>query len=187
MATAAIALAIDQISKAVVRASMTPQESVAAVPHVLNLTYVQNAGAAFGLFPGRQPVFILTSCFVLFAIAAYWRRVRPTQWPVVVALGLVAAGAAGNLVDRVFVGLVTDFFEFGFFDFPVFNIADVCILAGVAILMAWILLGPAEESDLAEDHDAVPEEPTGCQAADSAEPPSAIDSGGATASEEGSS
>lgn len=121
---------------------MSPQESIALIPWVLHLTYVQNVGAAFGLFPGRQPLFILTSALVLFVIAAYWRRVHPTQWPVVIALALVTAGASGNLIDRVVFGQVTDFFEFGFIDFPVFNVADMCILGGVGILMVWILFGP---------------------------------------------
>jgi len=132
---------------------MVEQQSVRLIPHVLHLTYVRNEGAAFGLFPGRQPVFIVTSFLVLFVIAAFWRRTRPAQWPVVIALGLVAAGAVGNLIDRVVLGYVTDFFEFGFIEFPVFNVADSCIVVGVAILMFWILFGPEESSDadVAED------------------------------------
>jgi signal peptidase II len=114
---------------------------------------VRNEGAAFGLFPGRQPVFIVTSALVLFVIAAFWRRTRPVQWPVVIALALVTAGAVGNLIDRVMLGYVTDFFEFGFFEFPVFNVADSCIFIGVAILMYWILFGPEERSDDAEATD----------------------------------
>jgi signal peptidase II len=154
IATALVALAVDQISKAMVRAAMLEQQSVRLIPHVLHLTYVRNEGAAFGLFPGRQPVFIVTSALVLFVIAAFWRRTRPVQWPVVIALALVTAGAVGNLIDRVVLGYVTDFFEFGFFEFPVFNVADSCIFIGVAILMYWILFGPAESSDEAEASDA---------------------------------
>jgi signal peptidase II len=126
---------------------MVEQQSARLIPHVLNLTYVRNEGAAFGLFPGRQPIFIVTSCLVLFVIAAFWRRSRPVQWPVVVALGLVTAGAVGNLIDRLVLGYVTDYFEFGFVEFPVFNVADSCIVIGVAILMFWILFGPEESSD----------------------------------------
>jgi signal peptidase II len=140
---------VDQISKAMVRAAMVEQQSTRLIPHLINLTYVRNEGAAFGLFPGRQPVFIVTSCLVLFVIAAFWRRTRPMQWPVVIALGLVTAGALGNLIDRVLLGYVTDFFEFGFIEFPVFNVADSCIVVGVAILMYWILFGPEESSDAA--------------------------------------
>jgi signal peptidase II len=147
---------VDQISKAMVRAAMVEQQSARLIPHVINLTYVRNVGAAFGLFPGRQPVFIVTSFLVLFVIAAFWRRTRPMQWPVVIALAMVTAGALGNLIDRVLLGYVTDFFEFGFVEFPVFNVADSCIVVGVAILMYWILFGP-EESSEAEEADGEPE------------------------------
>jgi len=129
---------------------MVQQESARFVPHLLNLTYVRNEGAAFGLFPGRQPVFMATSLMVLFVIAAFWRRTHPTQWPVVIALGLVTAGAVGNLIDRLILGYVTDFFEFSFFEFPVFNVADTCIVIGVAMLMVWILFGPEDDADDAE-------------------------------------
>ena len=126
---------------------MVEQQSTALFPGLLKLTYVRNTGAAFGLFPGRQPVFMVTSLLVLFVVAAFWRRARPEQWPVVIALALVSAGAIGNLIDRVVLGYVTDFFEFGFVEFPVFNVADSCILIGVAILMLWILFGPQDASD----------------------------------------
>ena len=144
IATVLGALAVDQIAKMMVRSAMVEQQSVPLLGRLIHLTYVRNEGAAFGLFPGRQPVFIVTSLLVLFVIAAFWRRTRPVQWPVVIALGLVTAGAVGNLIDRVILGHVTDFFEFGFVEFPVFNVADSCIVVGVAMLMIWILVGPAE-------------------------------------------
>ena len=145
--TALTALVVDQITKAMVRVAMVEQQSTVLIPGLLKLTYVRNIGAAFGLFPGRQPVFMLTSLLVLFVVAAFWRRARPAQWPVVIALALVTAGAVGNLIDRLVLGYVTDFFEFGFMEFPVFNVADSCILIGVGILMLWILFGPQEETE----------------------------------------
>jgi len=153
LAVALGTLAIDQVSKALVRASLVPGESTTLVPGVLNLTFVNNVGAAFGLFPGRQPVFMATSLLVLFVIAAYWRRAHPREWPVVLALGLVCAGALGNLIDRAILGRVTDFFEFGFVQFPVFNVADMAILAGVGVLALWILFGPQPDAD-ADDEPA---------------------------------
>lgn len=141
---------MDQVAKAMVRSAMVEHQSARFVPHLLNLTYVRNEGAAFGLFPGRQPVFMATSLMVLFVIAAFWRRTHPTQWPVVIALGLVTSGAVGNLIDRSLLGYVTDFFEFSFVEFPVFNVADSCIVVGVGILMVWILFGPEDDADPAE-------------------------------------
>lgn len=140
--TAAAVLVIDQLTKFVVRSTMALEAHVPLWQNVFRLTYVHNPGAAFGLFPGGRPVFILTTMLVLFVVAAYWRRVRPTQWPVVIALALVTAGALGNLIDRAALGFVTDFFDFNLIDFPVFNVADSAVVVGVIMLMGWILFGP---------------------------------------------
>ena len=165
-AVAVTILLLDQVAKAFVRARFLEGESIHLIPGLLNLTFVRNVGAAFGLFPGRQPVFILTSCFVLFVIAAYWRRARPREWPVVVALAMVSAGAFGNLIDRSVLGQVTDFFEFAFVEFPVFNVADMAILGGVALLALWLLF-PNDAS--AEQLEAeMPEE--AAEPADSVDP-----------------
>jgi len=139
-------VALDQITKALVRTSFSPGEFAPFIDGVLFLTYVRNTGAAFGLLPGRQPVFIAISLVVLLFVAAYWRRSRPAAWPVVIALGLVSGGAVGNLIDRAFLGKVTDFLAFAFIDFPVFNIADAAIIAGAGILMVWLLFGPEPEA-----------------------------------------
>jgi signal peptidase II len=126
---------------------MHPGDSIEGfIPYVINLTMVRNSGAAFGLFPGQRPVFVLTSLMVLFVIAAYWRRARPKQWPVVIAFAAIAGGSIGNLIDRALIGYVTDFFEFAFVRFPVFNIADMGIVCGVGVLMIWILFGPQPDS-----------------------------------------
>jgi signal peptidase II len=144
-ATAVAVVIADQSAKVAARSGLTLQQSVPLVPGLLKLTYVHNTGAAFGLLPGKQPLFILTSLLVLFVVAVYWRRARPSAWPVVIALALVAGGAVGNLIDRAIVGQVTDFLEFAFVSFPVFNIADASIFVGVGILMAWLLFGPTDE------------------------------------------
>jgi len=133
-------------------------QSIPLLDGVFHLTYVRNAGAAFGLFPGRQSIFMLTSAVVLFVIAAYWRRSRPTAWPVVIGLGLVTGGSIGNLIDRAWLGRVTDLFDFTLIDFPVFNVADTAIIVGVGMLIAWLVFVPEPESRLesapAEDEPA---------------------------------
>ena len=158
LVTSIAILVVDQITKAIVRAKLPTGTSFGLIPHIIRLTSVRNSGAAFGLFPGRQPVFVLVSALVLFVIAAYWRRARPVQWPVVIALAMVTAGALGNLIDRALIGRVTDFFEFAFIDFPVFNVADMGIVGGVGVLMIWILFGPDQAMPVpaAEDDDAAP-------------------------------
>ena len=132
----------DAIVAGWVQPSFGAFESLPLLGRVLMLTHVRNTGAAFGLFPGYRPFFIATSVAVLVFVAVYWHRTQPTQWPVVVALGLVCGGAAGNLVDRAVLGKVTDFFYLAVIDFPVFNVADSALVIGVGILIAWLLFAP---------------------------------------------
>lgn len=149
-AAAVLALVADQVSKAAIRSNFALGDSVPLIKGVINLTYVRNVGAAFGLFPGRLAVFIVIALGVIAGVAWVWWRLRPTSAWVTVALGLVAGGAAGNLIDRVVAGRVTDFFDLGWF--PVFNVADMALDIGVAILLVWMLFsdddaltGPVDE------------------------------------------
>ncbi|TDB38993.1 MAG: signal peptidase II [Actinobacteria bacterium] len=135
--TALAVLIVDQVSKAAVRANFSLGDSTPLLKGVLDLTYVRNVGAAFGLFPGRLPFFVFMAFVVLGGIAWVWWRLRPESRWVAVALGLVAGGATGNLVDRIVAGWVTDFFDLGWW--PVFNVADMALDVGVAILLVWIL------------------------------------------------
>jgi signal peptidase II len=138
------ALLLDQVSKQLVRAFLSPPgTSVPVVGGLLRFTHVRNTGAAFGMLPGHSVVFMTVSVLVLLSIAVYWVRVRPRHPLLVFALGLVSAGATGNLIDRAVSGRVTDFIQVPF-DFPVFNLADSAIFVGVAMLVWWVLFGPAE-------------------------------------------
>jgi signal peptidase II len=137
---------LDQVSKALVRELMSPPgTTIPLLGPVLRLTYVRNAGAAFGMLPGNKLMFVTIALLVMAGIAAYWYRVRPRRAVLVVALGLFAGGALGNLADRVSSGLVTDFIQVPF-GFPVFNLADSCISVGVTMLMWWLLFGPADHT-----------------------------------------
>jgi signal peptidase II len=160
--TAAIGVGIvglDQATKAVVRARMAPSgPSVPVLGDLLRLTYVRNLGASFGMMPGYRPLFIAVSVCVLVAVAAFVVRRRPQRPWIVVALGLVAGGALGNLVDRLVFGWVTDFIRIPF-DFPVFNVADSSVVIGVAMLVWWLLFGPAPSATGPSAHPGVSEGP----------------------------
>jgi signal peptidase II len=143
-------LLLDQVTKILVRSRMVASESIDLVEGFLAITYVRNTGAAFGLMPGRQSLFIAVAVVVLVAVAVYWYRSRPDVVLVVVALGLVAAGAIGNFIDRMLVGRVTDFIDVLADLFPVFNVADSALIVGVAMLMLWIILAPEGRPERAE-------------------------------------
>jgi signal peptidase II len=134
----AAVLVADQITKAIVRTTLEPRESHQVFPG-LSITRVTNEGIAFGLFPGRQAaVAVLTLvalCGIAIAIVALMSRHRG----VATGGGLLVGGSLGNLVDRVAHGGVTDFLDPA--RWPAFNLADIAIVAGAA-LVALGLLSP---------------------------------------------
>lgn len=140
---AAVVVAVDQAAKVAVRAALpTPGASVPVIGDLLRLTFTRNEGAAYGLLPGGRIWFILVSVVAVCVIAGYLIRRRPERVWLIVALGLVTGGAIGNLIDRAWFGWVTDFIQIPF-DFPVFNVADSSVVVGVAMLVWWLLFGPA--------------------------------------------
>ncbi|MBI5622752.1 MAG: signal peptidase II [Elusimicrobia bacterium] len=123
----------DRLTKALVLRHLRPVESVALAPF-FHLTYVENTGAAFGMGPRRNGLFIAVAAALLAGLL-YLRRRWPKDnaWLQYGAL-LVVAGALGNLYDRVAYGFVVDFLDFRVW--PVFNLADSCVTVGACVL-AW--------------------------------------------------
>jgi signal peptidase II len=130
------ALGADQLTKWLVTNRLTFGSS-ASVAGPLKISHVQNSGIAFGLFSqATSLVIVLTSTVVLWMVVffAHWGARHPL---LPAALGLVVGGSVSNLFDRVTNGYVTDFVDFGFF--PSFNLADSCIVLGVAVLIFFLI------------------------------------------------
>jgi len=123
----------DQLSKWVVRAAFSPGYSVPVIPSVLHLTYVQNTGAAFGLFPGYAGALMILAAAVVGWIVLELRRQAPRTKGGQLGLLLILGGAIGNLLDRLRFGYVVDFIDLRVW--PVFNLADSAITIGVALLL----------------------------------------------------
>jgi signal peptidase II len=153
-ATAIVVVVFDQVTKALIRANLDPGESIPLIDGIVDLTHVRNTGAAFGLLPGNLTLFIVVALAVLGLVGWVWWRLRPTSRSFSAALGLVAGGAVGNLIDRVLLGRVTDFVDFGWF--PVFNAADVALDLGVAIIVWRILFGTVDEREPSVVEEEVP-------------------------------
>jgi signal peptidase II len=134
-----LTLAADQLTKALVVSSFAPGERLPLLP-ILHLTYVQNTGAAFGLFKGHQGFFIIVSLLVIGAIAWELATRRVHAAAALWGCGLALGGAAGNLVDRLRLGYVIDFIDLRVW--PVFNVGDSAITIGVTLLVAHSLLRP---------------------------------------------
>lgn len=137
---AAALVALDQLVKYLVRANIGLGASVPFLPYLLDLTYVQNTGAAFSILRQHTWLLTLTSAVVVAVMCALIVRGFFTN-----ALGrwaamLVLAGGMGNLIDRAVFGFVTDMFKTTFMDFAVFNVADCCITIGVPLLFLYVML-----------------------------------------------
>lgn len=138
---AALLVALDQVVKYLVRTGIEPGGSVPLIPHVMDLTYVKNTGAAFSSFSNSTILLAVVSALVsvglIIVLAKKLVRHPLGRWPVT----LILAGAVGNLIDRVALGYVTDMFRTLFIDFAVFNVADICVVVGVIAMVLYVLLG----------------------------------------------
>ncbi|NLT95203.1 MAG: signal peptidase II [Clostridia bacterium] len=140
--TAALVLLIDQGTKYIVKTTMTLYESIPVIPNIFHLTYIENPGAAFGLLANQRLFFIFITMIILTTIIYFYYKLTGEKLLLRIALGMVVGGAVGNLIDRLRMGVVTDFFDFRIW--PVFNIADSAIVIGM-IYIAYQLLFHGEE------------------------------------------
>ncbi len=127
-------LFLDQLTKQAVRANLVcGGESFSVIEGFFNLVYVRNDGAAWNIFSGQNIVLILISFSVMVSLLVFRRRFLGEKWADKIMLGLMLGGIAGNLIDRIRFGWVTDFldFEFGAYHYPSFNIADSAICIAV--------------------------------------------------------
>ena len=127
---AAVLVAADQLVKYLVMTNIAPGEHIPFIPHILDLTYVTNTGAAFSIFSEHTWMLALTSLVmsVLLALALFKGLFKHPFGKL--ALTLLLAGAVGNLIDRAFRGFVVDMFNVLFMHFAVFNVADICVVVG---------------------------------------------------------
>lgn len=141
--TVAVIFVADFVTKRVVlaHADMLRTEGVTVIEGLLRWTYVRNPGAAFGMLPGQRWIFVTVSSLAVVGLT--WLLLRRTTAGLKrAAYTLILAGAAGNLVDRIFYGgYVVDFVEMGWrgSTFPVYNIADMGVSIGAALLVLALL------------------------------------------------
>jgi signal peptidase II len=147
---AALVVALDQLTKALVVGSVEVGERREILPF-LDLVHVENDGVAFGFLGDSSQGIVLAVTFAALALVVGWfafNRDRPLAW---LAVGLLAGGALGNLIDRLARDGVVDFVDFP--AWPSFNVADIAITLGAATLALIALAGPeaSEESDRAPE------------------------------------
>ncbi|MBR4696182.1 MAG: signal peptidase II [Selenomonadaceae bacterium] len=130
-------IVLDQIVKLAVKANMAPGETIPLIPHVFHFTYVLNPGAAFGILENQRLFFIVAGVLILLFFGCLYPRMRKQDPWLRYGCAALLGGAVGNLIDRIYNGLVVDFFDFRIW--PVFNIADIAIVGGVGCMMYSIL------------------------------------------------
>ena len=130
---------LDQVTKILVAGNMVLHESIPVIPKLFSLTYIHNYGAAWGMFSNHRWVFMLITSLALIAMPIILYRYRKLHFLFGLSLSLFIGGAIGNMIDRVFLGYVVDFLQFTFIDFPIFNVADICVVCGAVIMMVYVI------------------------------------------------
>ncbi|KKO51472.1 signal peptidase II [Paenibacillus sp. DMB20] len=134
---------VDQGIKYVIATRLELYEQIPVIGDFFLITSSRNKGAAFGILQNQLWFFIVVTVFVVVGIVWYMQKVRSEGRKLLpTALALVLGGALGNFIDRLIMGEVVDFlqFNFGSYTFPIFNLADSCIVIGVALIILDTLL-----------------------------------------------
>lgn len=146
LAVIASIVVLDQLTKMVVRATLPLTGHVTVIPNLLDITHVQNTGAAFGLlnaadFPYKSGVMIVIAALALVAISLYARQLGSHERLSRYGLALILGGAFGNLIDRTLSGYVVDFVDvyWGDAHFWAFNVADAAITIGAVLVLLEML------------------------------------------------
>lgn len=138
---------LDQWTKSRSVSCLRGRPSLSLIPGVLELKYLENTGAAFGLFAGKKNFFLMF-CMLFFILFIYFYRKLPKNrhfLPLLAVLFLTGSGALGNFIDRASRGYVVDFIYFSLIDFPIFNMADIYVVTGGILLVLLVCFRYQEE------------------------------------------
>jgi signal peptidase II len=150
----ALILVVDQLTKWYITETLDRGDYWPSRDWPVRLTYVENAGAAFGILQ-NQGVFLIVSTLIgLGAIVAYYLYPPFEHGVLRLAMSLMLGGAVGNLIDRVRQGYVVDFVNTSFW--PTFNVADSCISIGMVILVAFLIFADRQKQERAEQASSPP-------------------------------
>jgi len=143
LVAAVLTIFLDQLTKGIVRRAVAARGTIEVIRGFFEISYAENTGAAFGMFRGRNSIFVIVSFVAIGFIFAYYRQFKANTW-MKLSLGMLLGGALGNLIDRVIFQYVTDFIRVRWWFlhlrwWPAFNIADASVCIGVAMLIVGML------------------------------------------------
>lgn len=137
LVTAILVLVADQITKSIIIERVPENSSIEIIRGLLYITHVKNSGAAFGMFQGYTNILAVVSIVAIVLIIILKVILKLDFAFYNVSLGFILGGAIGNLIDRYFLGEVTDFINLSFI--PVFNIADFSLIVGFCLIIILII------------------------------------------------
>lgn len=133
---------LDQLIKLIVTANMNLHDEISIIPNFFSLYYIKNTGAAFSIFGNKTLFLIIISLICLIVLKNYIKKLKSVTNLSIISLGLMTGGIIGNLFDRILYKSVIDYLSFNFFgySFPVFNLADIGITVGAALLILDLII-----------------------------------------------
>lgn len=135
---AALIVVIDQVIKYFVSLYLPQVGVVTAVPHILDLTYVENTGVAFGMFKDMRFIFIILTSVIIVVLLYIIISRKISSKLFLISASLIIGGGIGNLIDRIVYGYVIDYLQLSFFS-PVCNFADYAVTVGTVLLIIYML------------------------------------------------
>ena len=143
---------LDQIVKAATDCMLVPGESVPVIENVFHLTYVQNTGAAFSILQSHRGLLVLLSAILVVLLLVFFIR-RGKGQPALLnaAMAAIISGGIGNMIDRIVRGYVVDTFDFRVW--PVFNVADISVCVGCALLLIYVIFFDRKNPESGEKRD----------------------------------
>lgn len=145
--SAVLLILADQFTKYLAFSLLKYRDDISLIPNAFSLTYLENHGAAFGIMQGKKILLVLVSMLVLAVISYLFYRLPVTKKFRLLhgVLIFMAAGAIGNMIDRIVHGYVVDFFNFYLINFPVFNVADIYVTVASVVLIFSVFFYYKEE------------------------------------------
>ncbi len=137
-----IGLVLDRITKLWAVNALMGQKDITIIKDFFDFSYLENRGAAFGIFQGKAYLLAAVTVVILFFLFVNYLKTKNKTRIFTWSTGLIISGAVGNLIDRLRLGYVVDFVTLHFkeiYYFPSFNVADMCITFGTGLLIIYII------------------------------------------------
>lgn len=151
-------VSFDQIAKYFCFHYLKQVDTIEILSGILNFTYVENRGAAFGMMQGARWFFVIFTIILVGVMMVFYKKLSNTtiHKMMKISLVLIISGAIGNWIDRLFLGYVIDFLHVQFIEFPVFNLADIYVVCGTILFsILYLFFDSEQEAENAESIESI--------------------------------